>query len=159
MNKLTARDLIRIYKLEKHPEGGFFRENYRAAGKITGSGLSFSTAIYFLLPAGERSRLHRIKSDELWHFYLGGPMTVAQISPDGRVEPVVLGQDSAAGQKLQHIVPAGYWFGAYPNEGTDFSLVGCTVAPGFEFSDFELAERAVLLKQFPQAKDVIVKLT
>jgi len=157
MKNITARDLIRIYGLKPHPEGGFFRESYRSAGK-TGGGRSFSTAIYFLLPAGHRSRLHRIQADELWHFYLGGPLTVAAISPDGRVERALLGADAAAGELVQHVVPAGRWFGAYPEAGTEFSFVGCTVAPGFEFSELELGDRAALLEQFPRARELIEKL-
>ena len=154
---ITAEELIRLYGLEPHPEGGFFRESYRSEGKTGGK--NFCTAIYFLLPAGHRSRLHRIKSDELWHFYLGGPLTVASISTDGRVARAVLGGDAAAGGRVQHMVPAGCWFGAYPEEGTAFSFVGCTVAPGFDFSDLELGERAALVEQFPQAKELIEKLT
>ncbi|MBU2572470.1 MAG: cupin domain-containing protein [Elusimicrobia bacterium] len=159
MRAINAKDLIRVYKLEKHPEGGYFRESYRAAGKIAGTGRNFSTAIYFLLPAGEKSWLHRLKSDEVWHFYLGGALELAQIFPDGRAGQVVLGRDALAGQKLQHAVPAGCWFGACPDRGAKFSFVGCTVAPGFEFPDFELGDRAALLKRFPRAGALIKKLT
>ena len=158
MRDINAEDLIRLYKLKRHPEGGYFIESYRAEGKIAGTGRNFSTAIYFLLPAGEKSRLHRIKSDEVWHFYLGGPLTEGQIFPDGRTGYAALGRDAAAGQKFQHVVPAGCWFGAYPNEGAKFSFVGCTVAPGFEFADLELADGAALLKQFPRAKELIKQL-
>lgn len=158
MKNITAAELIRIYDLKPHPEGGFFRESYRAAGR-TQDDRSLSTAIYFLLPAGHRSRLHRIKADELWHFYLGGPLTVAQILPDGWTETVTLGPDAANGQLSQHAVPAGCWFGAYPEAGTEFSFVGCTVAPGFEFSDLELGDRAALLKRYPGARELIEKLT
>ncbi len=158
MKHITAEELIRIYDLKRHPEGGFFRESYRAEGKTEG-GRNFSTAIYFLLPAGHKSRLHRIKSDEIWHFYLGGPLTVAQIFPDGRIVRAVLGGNAAAGEKVQHVVPAGCWFGAYPGKDTEFSFVGCTVAPGFEFADLELGARAALLKQFSKAGGLIKKLT
>ena len=157
MKNITAADLIRIYDLKPHPEGGYFREGYRSEEK-TADGRSLSTAIYFLLPAGQKSRLHRIKSDELWHFYLGGPLTVAQILPDGWTESVTLGPDAAAGQLSQHAVSAGCWFGAYPEKGTEFSFVGCTVAPGFEFSDLELGDRAALPKRYPGAKELIKKL-
>ena len=151
---LNAEELIEFYGLEKHPEGGYFRESYRAPDTVTvgrGERNSF-TAIYFLLKAGDRSRLHRIKSDEVWHFYEGGPITVAQIEPDGRVQYTIMGKDAASGQKLQHAVPAGCWFGAFPCAGTEFSLTGCTVAPGFDFTDFELGERAALLEQLPGAQ-------
>lgn len=159
MRKIDIGELIKLYKLKKHPEGGYYRESYRAKGKIAGTGKNFSTAIYFLLPAAQISRLHRIKSDELWHFYLGGPLELAQIFPDGRTSKVVLGQDTFSGQKLQYVVPAGCWFGACHAKGTQFSFVGCTVAPGFEFADFELGDRAALLKKFPRAAALIDKLT
>ncbi len=158
LNKMgQAEELIARFDLAKHPEGGYFRESYRAAG-ATG-GRNFSTAVYFLLPAGHWSRLHRLKSDEVWHFYAGGPLAVAQIFPDGRTEETELGGDITAGRKFQHVVPAGCWFGAYPKPGTEFSFVGCTVAPGFDYTDFELADRATLLRSFPGAKDLIEKLT
>lgn len=167
MNSVSVEDLIRLYGLREHPEGGYFKETYRAAGKISRAELkglfpgdrNFLTGIYFLLTKGQISRLHRIRSDEMWHFYLGGPLTIAQISPGGQVESIVLGPDIKAGQKLQHVVPAGCWFGAYPREGREFSFVGCTVAPGFDPADFEMADRAALLAAFPQAADVIEKLT
>jgi predicted cupin superfamily sugar epimerase len=159
--KETAEELIRAYALQEHPEGGFFRESYRAGEKIsTASGeRALSTAIYFLLKEGQVSRLHRIKSDEVWHFYSGGPLTVARIRADGAVEETLLGPDLAAGQQVQHVVPAGCWFGAYPAPGAGFSFVGCTVAPGFDFDDFELGGRGELLKEFPQAAGLIKKLT
>jgi hypothetical protein len=162
MPTITAKELIEIYGLERHPEGGYFKETYRAAGSAEFSGLgarNLSTAIYFLLEKGARSRLHRIKSDELWHFHLGGPLTVARILPDGNLEETVLGPDVKAGQRLQLAVPAGSWFGAYPCEGTEFSFVGCTVAPGFDFADFELARREELLARFPLAAGTITRLT
>lgn len=160
-------ELIRLYKLEPHPEGGYFRESYRsdttipadALGSAFGGARNCSTAIYFLLPEGSKSALHRIKSDEVWHFYLGGPLTLAQILPDGRTECSTLGSDIKAGQKLQHVVPAGCWFGAYPQPGSGFSFVGCTVAPGFDFSDLELAAPKRLQAQFPKAEKIIKKLS
>lgn len=167
MTQPTIDQLVKQFELQSHPEGGFYRETYRASETIPRAALpdrfkgdrSHSTAIYFLIPKGKFSSLHRIQADEGWHFYLGGPLTVVQISPKGKVEKIVLGQDVLNGQKVQHVVPAGYWFGAYPNPGSEYSLVGCTVAPGFDFADFELGTRADLLKQFPQAKNVIEQLT
>lgn len=162
----AINDLIELYSLEPHPEGGYFRETYRAQGKIPDEYLSGyegercrATAILFLIPEGNKSRLHRLKSDEIWHFYIGGPLILVQISPKGEVEEVMLGKDVMAGQKVQHVVPAGYWFGAYPCDGSKYSFVGCTVAPGFEFADFEMGNREELLTQFPHARDVIQKLT
>ena len=162
MKKIDAAELIELYGLRAHPEGGYFAETYRSPGQAVFPGLgarNFSTAIHFLLRAGDRSRLHRLKADELWHFHLGGPLAVAQIYPDGRVENTILGSDLRAGQRLQHAVPAGCWFGSYPCEGTEFSFVSCTVAPGFEFQDFELGSRGELLKRFPEAAELIKKLT
>lgn len=163
---LAINDLIELHSLKPHPEGGYFRETYRSAGEIPtehlpehGGARNHSTAIYFLLPEGTKSVLHRIKSDEVWHFYLGGPLTLIQIAPDGTVEEVVLGQDVQAGQKVQHVVPAGYWFGAYPCAGSAYSFVGCTVAPGFDFADFEMGNRDELLKLFPLAGVIIRALT
>jgi uncharacterized protein len=159
--------IIEAFGLQPHPEGGFFKETYRAKQTISKAALagnfsgdrSYSTGIYYLLVEGKRSSLHRIKSDEMWHFYLGGPLNLVQISPDGVVETITLGQEVHEGQKLQHVVPAGWWFGAYPDKGSGYSFVGCTVAPGFDFSDFEMGRRADLLRMFPQAKEVVEKLT
>lgn len=162
-----AEELAAVLGLAPHPEGGWFAESYRSAETLPAAGLpprfgaprSASTAIYFLLPAGARSLLHRIKSDELWHFYLGGPLRLTQLFPDGRVEEAVLGRDLAAGQRLQHAVPAGCWFGAAPEPGAPYALVGCTVAPGFDFADFDLGRRADLLARFPGARAAVERLT
>ncbi len=156
------KDLVAAYGLEPHPEGGFFRETYRSAEKMTTRGgveRPISTGILFLLPEGEKSRLHRIKSDELWHFHLGGALRLTQISPEGKVEDFILGPDVSKGQLLQHVVPARYWFGAQPETGSGFCFVGCTVAPGFDFADFDLGSRPTLLARFPNAQDVVTRLT
>lgn len=152
----SAAELIELHGLRPHPEGGFYRETYRSGGRT--GGRCYCTAICFLLPAGAKSRLHRLKSDELWHFYLGGPLTVAQIRPDGAVVRAVLGPDPAAGHAQQLVVPAGTWFGAYPEPGTKYSFVGCTVSPGFDFEDFEFGNRAALLAEFPGAAALIKRL-
>ncbi len=156
---MKAKALIDRYGLVAHPEGGYYRETYRSGGVIDRSALPdrfggsrhFSTAIVFLLERGQYSHLHRIHSDEMWHFYLGGPMRLAMIHPDGRTEEILLGQDVGAGQYLQYVVPAGVWFGATPCESSDFSFVGCTVSPGFDFADFEMGERQTLAEAFPDA--------
>lgn len=167
MQSVTIAALISLYNLQPHPEGGFFKETYRDAGVIRHDALpkpftgerNYSTAIYFLLPEGKKSHLHRIRSDEVWHFYLGGPLTLIQISPDGKREQIILGQDIQHGQTVQHVVPKDYWFGAYVNPHAEFSFVGCTVAPGFDFADFELGNRDALLQRYPQAKEDILLLT
>ena len=159
---MNTQDLVRHFDMTPHPEGGFYRETYRSAGSIPASALpgfsgarSHSTAILFLLRQGEVSHLHRIRQDELWHFYLGGPLRLVMLSPKGRQSEIVLGQDVLQGQQVQYVVPAGCWFGATPAAGTAFALVGCTVAPGFDFADFELAERAALERRFPEAGGLI----
>jgi uncharacterized protein len=162
--KISAKTLIKEYGLKKHREGGYFKESYRSSGSIARKALpsryrgdrSFSTAILYLIPAGTISRLHRILSDEIWHFYLGGPLELLQISPDGYAERVILGHEVAAGQKVQHLVPAGYWFGARPMKRSAYSFVGCTVAPGFDFSDFEVADPKALSQSFPALREEIL---
>ncbi len=167
MKNITFAELIELYQLKPHREGGFYQETYRSRGVIAKKALPdkfpgkrpYSTANYFLLPQGSKSRLHRIHSDEIWHFYLGDPLTIVQIRPNGDVERMTLGHEIKSGHLLQHVVLAGCWFGAYPNTGSRFSFVGCTAAPGFDFADLELGNRRELLKQFPDAKEVIEYLT
>lgn len=159
--------LIAALGLAAHPEGGFYRETYRAPEAIPNAGLparfhgerAHATAIYYLLRAGERSKLHRIKSDEVWHFYDGDPLTIVAISSQGQLIETTLGRDFTTGHVPQHVVPAGYWFGALPSRGSAFTLAGCTVAPGFDFADFELATRAGLLADYPQHRAWIERLT
>ncbi len=158
---------IRALKLRPHPEGGHYRETYRSGESLPAGSLpprfagarSFSTAIYFLIQSGQVSRLHRIRSDEVWHFYAGSPLTVHVIEPRGLHRAIRLGRRPSAGQVLQAVVPAGAWFGAVVDRARSFALVGCTVAPGFDFADFELADRAALLRQFPRYRQVIEQLT
>jgi len=156
----AADDLVRDLGLLPHPEGGFYRETYRAA-RTAGAGRAAATMIYFLLPAGQVSRLHRIDADEGWHHYLGGTLEVFELdeSDPGRLRVTRLGKDLARGEVLQHVVPAGRWFGAAPATGTPYVLVGCTVAPAFEFDHFELGERSALLARFPAAAELVTRLT
>ncbi|MFZ5444506.1 MAG: cupin domain-containing protein [Myxococcota bacterium] len=146
--------LIDTWNLQPHPEGGYFRETYRAAATLPGTQRAVCTAIYYLLPAGERSRLHRIDADELWHFYGGAPLEIIELQPDGSARVTTLSPTAP-----QHLVPAGTWFGARPAQGSAWSLVGCTVSPGFEFSRFELGAREALLARFPAAAELIRALT
>jgi uncharacterized protein len=164
----TAADWIASLGLVPHPEGGFYRETYRAAETIAADHLparfpgarAFSTAIYFLLPGDQVSLLHRIKSDEVWHFYAGTSLTLALIHPDdGRLEECRLGPDPERGERFQVLVPAGRWYGASVDDPDSYALVGGTVAPGFDFADFELADRETLLARFPQHRPVILRLT
>jgi predicted cupin superfamily sugar epimerase len=155
----AAADLVRGLRLLPHPEGGFYRETYRATQ--VHDGRAAATMIYFLLPAGQVSRLHRIDADEGWHHYLGGTLEIFELDEAEPDRPRVtrLGKNLTAGELPQHIVPAGRWFGAAPAAGTPYALVGCTVAPGFEFAQFELGERERLLARFPAAADIVARLT
>lgn len=153
-----VRRLIRYLNLSPHPEGGYFCENYRSAGVIDKSGLpdyynenrSFSTAIYFMLPKGHISHFHKVKTDEVWHFYGGGSLTLIQIFENGRREDVQIGSNVFEGEHLQYVVPANCWFAAFPNDDVEYSLVGCTVSPGFDYKDFELGSKQELADRFPQ---------
>jgi predicted cupin superfamily sugar epimerase len=154
----TADELIRHLNLTPHPkEGGFFRETYRSAeshGKR-----SVSTAIYYLLTPNTFSALHRLQSDEIFHFYLGDPVRMLQLDPDGRGRTIVLGADVLGGQQLQVIVPRGIWQGSLLEPGGAFALLGCTVAPGFDYADYETGDRQSLLSQYPASAELIRELT
>lgn len=162
---LTARSLVNQLGLLPHPEGGYFRETYRAPLTLTDLPAGFaaprsaSTAIYYLLERGDMSALHRIASDEVWHHYAGGMLTVHVLHPDGRHEALRLGTDFAAGEQPQAVVPAGAWFGARLEGDDDFVLVGCTVAPGFDFHDFVLGVRGTLEHAFPEHAELVRSLT
>ena len=163
----TARAWIDALEMTPHPEGGYFKETYRAGEAIEGAHLpprfggarSFSTAIYFLLEAGQFSAFHRIKSDEVWHFYAGGPLEILSIDPAGNLTTHHLGLDLSRGERPQAMIPAGHWFASRPAASTPYSLVGCTVAPGFDFTDFELATRHDLTKEFQSQASIIKHLT
>ena len=164
---MTAADYIAALNMKSHPEGGYYAQTYQAAETIPKSALPdrfggdrpYSTAIYFLLENHNRSALHRIQSDEVWHFYAGGPLHVYVIEPtSGTLTVIRLGNRPNRGEVFQAVVRAGCWFGAKPIGEPNvpaFSLTGCTVAPGFDFADFELANSGTLLAQFPQHEQVI----
>jgi uncharacterized protein len=156
----AASAVIEALGLVPHPEGGFYRETFRAPQIVaTAQGpRAASTAIYFLLPAGSFSALHRIRSDEVWHHYDGDPLDLHTIDPAGTHEIVRLGPDVVRGDRPQHAVAAGVWQAAVP-VGSRFSLCGCTVAPGFDFADFEMPSRAELVRRFPAQRAWIEKLT
>ncbi|VVE87653.1 cupin domain-containing protein [Pandoraea bronchicola] len=160
---VSAADLVTALALEPHPEGGHYRETYRASGTIAEEALpegfsgprNISTAILYLLEADDFSAFHRIRSDEIWHFHLGGTLWIHEIDPAGKLTTTWLGSDVAGGEHLQHVVRAGHWFAAQPAPSTRYSLVGCTVAPGFAFEDFELADPAALAAQWPAHRALI----
>jgi predicted cupin superfamily sugar epimerase len=155
--------LIERFGMMRHPEGGAFVETYRSDVRVLAEGRlesrTASTAIYFLLGAGEFSAFHRIRSDELWHFYQGGPLRIIEINPAGQLKETILGSAMEQGQVFQHCVPAGVWFASVPLESTEYAFVGCTVAPGFDFEDFELANKSSLANAFPQHASVIYQFT
>ncbi len=164
---MSATEWIRHLDLQPHPEGGWFRETYRAehhwpaetlAPAFSGT-RSASTAIAYLLEAGDISHLHRLRQDEVWHHYAGGSCSIFCLSPEGAACVRRLGKNPATGSRPQLTVPAGHWFGAKPDPGVAYTLAGCTVAPGFEFEDFEMADRPTLLEGFPQHREWIETLT
>ena len=163
---MTVQQLIQQYNLQLHPEGGWYKETYKSDEYISGSTLPerfggsrvFSTAIYFLLEQGNFSAFHRIKSDECWHFYAGDPLVVYVMQLNGRLDIIHLGNDIEKGQVFQFVVPANCWFASRPAPGSTFCFVGCTVAPGFDFTDFELAKASSLTALFPQHKAIIEEL-
>jgi predicted cupin superfamily sugar epimerase len=153
--------------LAAHPEGGHYRETYRSSGSLatgegTGgypSGRSFSTAIYYLLRSGEVSRLHRLRSDEVFHHYRGSTLLLHVFDLGGAYRAVHLGNDPERDEWPQVVIPAGCWFGATVEAAGSFALVGCTVAPGFDFTEFELADRGRLVRLYPRQRKIIERLT
>src|SRR5579863_2515794 len=163
---MNAEYWIQKLKLEAHPEGGYFRQTYKSdllIGREALPGFSgaraASTAIYFLLEGKNFSAFHRLRSDEIWHFYVGAPLVVHVISPEGSYSSIELGRDLEAGQVLQAVVRAGCWFASHVVDWKSFAVVGCTVAPGFDFEDFEMGRRADLLARYPEQRDLIHRLT
>lgn len=163
---MTAAEIIQHLQLQPHPEGGFYKEVYRSAGTIDAHCLpqafngsrNYATSIYYLLQRGDYSTFHRIKSDEIWHFYAGGNLLLHLIAADGNYQCIMLGNNLSEGATFQFVMPAGAWFAAEPAPETEFTLAGCTVAPGFDFNDFELADGKLLAKDFPQYQDLIRRL-
>lgn len=162
-----AQRIIEQLALRPHPEGGHFAETFRshiAVNSASHEGArSASTAIYFLLKAGEFSALHRVRSDEVWHYYVGAPLELVLITEESapRSERVRLGRDLGAGERPQFVVPAGAWQAARPlaSAADEFSLCGCTVAPGFAFRDFEMPTRSELLARLPAYAELIREFT
>lgn len=163
----NAEYWVKNLGLEAHPEGGFFKEIYRSAESIAKEALPerfngdrvFSTSIYYLLDNDNVSLFHRIKQDEVWHFYEGDSLTIHCISTDGQYLKKLLGKNIEAGELFQVIVRAGDYFAAEVNDKSSFGLVGCTVSPGFDFEDFELPSREDLLNAFPEHQKTIERFT
>lgn len=153
-------------EMQPHPEGGFYKETYRSVGSIPKKCLtdfeeerSCSTGIYFLLAKENFSAFHRIKSDEMWHFYDGDGLVIHEITPSGDYLKHKLGLSLNEGEKPQLVIAANSWFASEVREEGSWCLVGCTVSPGFDFQDFELANRAFLTKEYPSQKALITRLT
>lgn len=157
----TADYFIQKLDMTPHIEGGYYKECLLSTDPVQREDISSKTlwsSIYFLLQTGEVSHFHRLKSDEIWYFHSGMPLTIYMISPEGELICKQLGLNISKGESPQVLVPKGYIFGSALNED-GYSLVGCMVAPSFSYEDFELFERIELLEQYPQHEDVIKKLT
>ncbi len=158
MENKNASYWIQSLEMEKHPEGGYFRELYKCPRTLSG-GRSIASSIYFLLPVGDVSRFHRLKSDELWYYHAGDPIVVYVIDKTGDLSELRLGTGCEKGERPQAVIPAGSIFGAVTHGEEGFSLVGCMVCPGFEYEEFELMDRDELLRDYPQHREIILKLT
>ncbi len=162
---MDAQDWIKHLNLLPHPEGGFYRETYRAEGILSIDAApkaklrNYCTGIYFLLLDDNFSAFHRIESDEMWHYYGGGTLELFEIDADGILYRTLIGNDIKAGAVPQYVVKAGHWFASRVLGQQGFVLVGCTVSPGFDFEDFEMPERDALIQQFPHHQKVITELT
>jgi uncharacterized protein len=156
--RMTADEIKALLRLEPHPvEGGFYRRTYTSAVSVAllGGVRPYGTAIYYLLEEGAFSEMHVLKSDEIFHFYLGDPVEMLQLWPSGETKVVTLGPDIAAGQHVQLVVPAGVWQGTRLVNGCKVALLGCTVTPGFDFADYRNASAAELIAQWPQEAERI----
>ena len=165
---ITAERLIALLRLQPHPEeGGYFVETYRSDESIPGKGLPsryrgarpFATAIYYLLTLASFSAMHRLQTDEIFHFYLGDPVEMLQLLPDGSGRILLIGIDIEGGMEPQVVVPKGVWQGSRLLSGGRFALLGTTVSPGFEFSDYETGSRDFLIRSYPGFRDQILSLT
>ena len=158
---------IELLGMESHPEGGYFVETYQSPDILQKNGLPdrytsdrFSVkVIYFLLPADQVSKFHRLKCEEVWCYHCGASLTLSMIAPDGILQHVQLGPDWENGEQFHIIIPHGVWFGARVNPPGGYSLVSCLTVPGFEFADFELADRQQLFHEYPQHTQIIEMLT
>jgi hypothetical protein len=165
--KMDANTIIKELQLTAHPEGGYFKETYRSDGKISQNELgekysgdrNYATCIYFLLTSEKFSAFHKINQDEIWHFYKGAPLRLHIISKEGTYSAVTIGNDFEKGEVPQYVVTGGDWFAAEVIAPDNYTLVGCTVAPGFDFADFVLPERKELTALFPEHQEIIKKLT
>jgi len=158
---------VRVLELLPHPEGGYFKETYRSDTFISREHLpdgfnghrNISTSIFYLLAGNQFSKLHRIKSDEMWHFYDGSGLIIYSIDDEGKLTENKLGLDIESGENPQVLIRAGYWFGAKVNRPDSYCLAGCTVSPGFHFDEFEMGDKGELIRLFPEHRSIIEELT
>jgi len=161
-----ASQYVQKLNLHPHPEGGYYAPVYKSQELISAASLPgrfsgdrlFSTSIYFLLEGNQFSAFHRIKSDEVWHFYDGIALNIYVIHPNGKGEILKLGRNLEKGESFQQVVPAGSWFASKPVDLDGYTLAGCTVSPGFDFADFEMAEKSKLMSAYPQHSNWINEL-
>jgi len=164
---VNAKEIIEKLGLQEHPEGGYYKETYRSKETIRASELNekyvgdrhHSTGIYFLLTSDKFSAFHKVNQDEMWHFYKGAPIKLHTLTQEGDYSFVMIGNDFSKGEIPQHVVIGGNWFAAEVLEENAYSLVGCTVSPGFDFADFVLPKRNELINEFPRRSEIITKLT
>jgi predicted cupin superfamily sugar epimerase len=164
--ELTVTEIVAHFQMQPHPEGGYYKESYRSNESIERAALpirfagdrNFATAIYFLLEQGNFSAFHKIQSDETWHFYAGQCLEIFVLQENQDLQIIRLGSNIHAGEIFQATVPAGAWFASRPAKETKFSLVGCTVSPGFDFQDFELAQAKKLSIAHPKYQPLIIEL-
>jgi len=164
---MSVQLLIDKLELLPHPEGGYFKETYRSQGEIPEASLSsdfegnrnYATGIYYLLESGDYSALHKIKQDEMWHFYQGDAIELVTITEEGELNVVLIGSDIANNEQPQYVVPKNVWFAASVSKPNSYALAGCTVSPGFDFRDFELGSYEQLVDLFPQHEAYIKKFT
>ena len=161
------QELINTLELIPHPEGGYYKETYRSEGSISKDALpkeysgdrSYSTGIYFMLTADTFSAFYKINKDEIWHFYDGSPIELHMITEDGDYSCVHIGRDIENGEHLQYVVPGGVWFASRVKDNAEYSLLGCTVSPGFDFADFILPNTTEMTVLFPRHVEIIGELT
>ncbi|MEN6357297.1 MAG: cupin domain-containing protein [Armatimonadota bacterium] len=165
---MTFNEIVEKLGLEAHPmEGGYFRETYRSSLTIPGNVLpgeydhdkSACTAIYFLIGPGHYSAMHRVKTDEIFHFYSGDPVEMLQLHPDGTHSVITIGSDIMSGEAPQVVVPAGSWQGSRLKPGGEYALMGTTVAPAFDYDDYEHGSRESLIAECPECEEMIRELT
>ncbi len=156
---------IQKLELQKHPEGGYYREIYRSAEMITTEypgrrkKRNYSTSIYFLLDGKQVSKFHKLRSDELWHFYDGSSVLIHIIDENGNYKKIIVGKNISSGDVYQTVIKKNCWFAAEVIDKKSFALVGCTVSPGFDFSDFEFGDRESLINKYPDLKSLIIQFT